>query len=64
MKNQTQNKIPQTQQLSDYDEGPTTNFPAPLQTNGDKHLWIINDYRVWAKTYQDALVHAAMIDKF
>jgi hypothetical protein len=38
--------------------------PEPIQVNGDKKLWIIDGYRVWAKTYAEAVQLAIMIDGF
>lgn len=46
-----------------YRETPSE-FPKPEKTLGDKHMWTINGYRIWAKTYQEALKHLDMIESF
>ena len=42
----------------------TSNFePLPLQEQADgKKLWIINGYRVWAKSYNEAIELAEIIE--
>ena len=39
-------------------------FPLPEKTDGDKHMWTIHGYRIWAKNYQEALMHLDMIESF
>lgn len=48
---------------SEHDEALIT-YPLPLKEQDGKKLWIINDYRVWAENYEQALEQAARIDKF
>lgn len=31
-----------------------TNPPAPIKSEGDKKLWIINDAQIWARSYTEA----------
>jgi len=38
--------------------------PSPQQVDGDKKLWIINGYKVWAQTYDQALEIADQVDAF
>lgn len=50
---------------SEHDEVTITVYPLPLKEQEDgKKLWIINDYRVWAQNYEQALEQAANIDGF
>ena len=39
--------------------------PPPVKEREDgKKMWIINEYKVWAQTYEQALQYADMIDRF
>lgn len=38
--------------------------PEPIEINGDKKLWIIDGYRIWARSYAEAVQLAIMIDQF
>jgi len=40
--------------------------PAPdeIDLESGKSMWIVNDYKIWATTYQEAVRLVAIIDKF
>lgn len=42
-----------------------TTEPKPVEVRADgKGLYILDGYRIWAKTYQDALENLKMIQRF
>lgn len=43
-----------------YPKGYTS--PTSIAQDGDKHLWIVDGYKIWAKTYEEAIELASIID--
>lgn len=39
-------------------------IPAEINTETGKSMWIINGYRIWSDTYQNALQHMQLIESF
>jgi hypothetical protein len=38
--------------------------PTPLAQEDDKYLWVIDGYKIWAKTYEEAIELASIIAGF
>ena len=43
-----------------YPKGYTS--PTSIAQDGDKHLWIVDGYKIWAKSYEEAIELASIID--
>lgn len=49
---------------TDWDQNQLSPPPAEVNLENGKSMWVINDYKIWARTYQEALELLPLIESF
>ena len=57
-------KLTNTSQSKNLHSDQLTPPPDMIDIDNNKYMWIINDYKIWASSYEEALALLPLIESF